>query len=64
MSNPPYLYIPVSEEEGEKLSSSTRDSINRIEQRTCEFIRYVYSDCPEVAEEILKRIGFVDKNAI
>ena len=64
MSNPPYLYIPVSEEEWGKLSSSTRNSINRIEQRTCEFIRHVYSNHSEVAEEILKRIGFVDENAI
>jgi len=54
----------MSEEEWGKLSSSARDSINRIEQRTCEFIRHVYCDYPEVAEEILKRIGFVDENAI
>ena len=49
----------MSEKEWGKLSSSTR--VNRIEQRTCEFIRHVYYDNPEAAEEILKRIGFVDE---
>ena len=49
----------MSEKEWGKLSSSAR--VNRIEQRTCEFIRHVYYDNPEAAEEILKRIGFVRK---
>ena len=52
----------MSEKEWGKLSSSAR--VNRIEQRSCEFIRHVYYDNPEAAEEILKRIGFVDENAI
>ena len=54
------MFIPVPQNEWVKLSLPTQIKIGQIEEHTCEFIRYLYSDDQEAATEILKRIGFVE----
>jgi hypothetical protein len=53
----PVMIIPMPEREWGCLSEETQNVIRQIEQRTCEFIRHIYSSQPEIAEEILGRIG-------
>lgn len=54
------LVVPILGVEWGKLSIETHNNITQIEERTVEFIRYLYADDPKAATEILKRIGFVE----
>jgi len=58
MSKKPILVIPIFNKEWDNLSPKTQHAVTKIEDRTNEFIRFLYRENPEVAEEILKRIGF------